>query len=274
MSQPLVPGRPANHLLRAFSGDDFALIEPHLEPVALKLRQVIEEPHKPIEHVCFVESGLLSVVASAGGEHRIEVGLIGWEGVNGLPLIMGDDRSPYNTFVQIAGHARRLKAGLFRGRHRKRVPPSTACCCITPRASCPRPPRPRWPAMAAPRLKRAWRTGCRWRMTVPRMTEIHLTHEFLALMLGVNRPGVTVALQNLAGTCGLTPALTRSVVSIIDRKGMEKVAGGLLWRAGSGTVQQAGQAGARTSADAARFHCRKNNTVFLDWTRYGFSACG
>src|SRR5580693_8354163 len=106
--------RPGNHLLRAFSGDDFALIESGLEPVDLTLRQVIEEPHRPIEHVYFVESGLLSVVASGGGEDRIEVGLIGWEGINGLPLIMGDDRSPYNTFVQIAGHARRLKAGLFR----------------------------------------------------------------------------------------------------------------------------------------------------------------
>jgi CRP-like cAMP-binding protein len=215
--------RSGNYLLRAFSGDDFALIEPHLEPVALKLRQVIEEPHKPIEHIYFVESGLLSVVASAGGEHRIEVGLIGWEGVNGVPIIMGDDRSPYNTFVQIAGHARRLKAVLFRGAIEKSLSmqrlmlhyaqafmSQTAQTALAHGRATIEARLAHWLLMAHDRSEN---------------DEIHLTHEFLALMLGVNRPGVTVALQNLAAR-GLTSP-TRAVVSIIDRKGMEKIAGGL-----------------------------------------------
>jgi CRP-like cAMP-binding protein len=113
MSQSSAADRPANHLLRALTADDFALLKDHLEPVPLTLRQTIEEPHKPIQHVYFVEDGLMSVVASAGGEDKIEVGLIGWEGMSGIPLIMGDDRSPYHTFIQIAGRAQRMKADAF-----------------------------------------------------------------------------------------------------------------------------------------------------------------
>jgi CRP-like cAMP-binding protein len=223
MSQSSAADRPVNHLLRALTADDFALLEAHLEPVALTLRQTIEEPHKPVRHVYFVEDGLMSVVASAGGEDKIEVGLIGWEGMSGIPVIMGDDRSPYHTFIQIAGRAQRMKADAFHGAIEKSVSlqrfllhfaqafmSQTAQTALAHGRATIEARLAHWLLMAHDRS---------------RNDEIHLTHEFLALMLGVNRPGVTIALNAMADR-GLTSP-TRAVISVLDRKGLEKIAGGL-----------------------------------------------
>ena len=91
-----------NRLLRALSNADLALLQPDLESVALEVRKVLEEPNKPIKHSYFIERGLASIVA--GNSHkRLEVGLIGSEGMTGLPIVLGNDRSPHENFIQVAG---------------------------------------------------------------------------------------------------------------------------------------------------------------------------
>ena len=70
-----------------------ALLKLDLEPVELPLRYVLEEANKPIKHSYFIEYGLASIVA-ANGHKRLEVGLIGCEGMTGLPIVLGNDRSP------------------------------------------------------------------------------------------------------------------------------------------------------------------------------------
>ena len=74
-----------NQLLAALSNADLALLQPHLESVELEVRKVLESPNKPIKHSYFIERGLASIVA--GNSHkRLEVGLIGPEGMTGLPI--------------------------------------------------------------------------------------------------------------------------------------------------------------------------------------------
>ena len=96
-----------NRILSRLSGDDAALLKPDLEPVELPLRHVLETPDKPIKHAYFIEYGLGSIVATNGNK-RLEVGLIGCEGMTGLPIVLGNDRSPNETFMQVAGHGQRI----------------------------------------------------------------------------------------------------------------------------------------------------------------------
>jgi CRP-like cAMP-binding protein len=85
-----------NGLLTTLSNADLALLQPHLEPVSLEVRQVLEAPNKPIKHCYFIERGLASIVA-LNGHRRLEVGLIGPEGMTGLAIVLGNDSSPMRT---------------------------------------------------------------------------------------------------------------------------------------------------------------------------------
>ena len=99
-----------NHLLASLSSDDFNLLEPHLQSVSLGLRKRLEHPNRRIEAVYFPESGFVSVVAVQSGGKETEVGLIGREGMTGLPIVLGDHRSPHATYVQSAGEAKCIPA--------------------------------------------------------------------------------------------------------------------------------------------------------------------
>ena len=85
-----------NRILSRLSAADMALLKPDLGAVELPLRYVLEEANKPIQHSYFIEYGLASIVA-ANGHKRLEVGLIGCEGITGLPIVLGNDRSPHDS---------------------------------------------------------------------------------------------------------------------------------------------------------------------------------
>lgn len=102
-----------NRILRRLDPEDWALIGQHLEPVTLKDRQVIEVPAKPISYAYFIDQGVASVVAVDADDHRIEVGVIGYEGVTGVPLILGDNRAQHSTYMQIGGNGYRIPAGVL-----------------------------------------------------------------------------------------------------------------------------------------------------------------
>ena len=95
------------------SDDDWALIGPQLEAVTLKERQIVEVPNKPITHLLFVEVGVVSVVAVNGSDHRIEVGVIGNEGMTGVSLVMGDSQAQHSTYMQIGGNGYRVAQAAF-----------------------------------------------------------------------------------------------------------------------------------------------------------------
>jgi hypothetical protein len=71
------------------------LLEPHLERVDLPLRKQLEVRNRGIDHICFLEEGIASVVAKAADDTSIEVGLNGREGMTGLAVVMGGNRAPH-----------------------------------------------------------------------------------------------------------------------------------------------------------------------------------
>jgi CRP-like cAMP-binding protein len=212
---------PRNWLLAALPPRDFALLRPHLRPVVMELRKDIERPNRKIEFVCFMETGIASVVAIQPDDTQVEVGLIGCEGMSGTAVVLGGDQSPNSTYIQAAGEAQRISTRQLR----KAMTASaslrnyllkfvqvfmvqTAHTAIA-NARAPIDRRlARWLLMAHDRL---------------RDDTLLLTHEFLALMLGVRRAGVTEALQSLKRQKLIETGRNRIVV--LNRKGIEKLAG-------------------------------------------------
>jgi hypothetical protein len=96
-----------NQLLTALPAEDFAALHPQLEPVELELRQVLIEPNQPIAHVYFPERGYTSITTSTNGS-KIETGLIGREGMVGVPIALGVRATPFEFFVQHAGDGLRM----------------------------------------------------------------------------------------------------------------------------------------------------------------------
>ena len=105
-----------NRLLASLSTDDFDLLEPHLESVTLGLRKNLERPNRRIDAVYFPEAGFASVVAVQSNGKEVEVGLIGREGMTGLPIVLGDHRSPHATYIQALRKGRvRISDGIAQG---------------------------------------------------------------------------------------------------------------------------------------------------------------
>src|SRR5215213_6233282 len=96
-----------NRLLSGLTPEDFGLLQPHLEPISLELRQWVIETQQPIRHVTFPEHGIVSILADTS-QGRIEVGLIGPEGMAGVPVVLGIERSPHGYMVQADGEAVRI----------------------------------------------------------------------------------------------------------------------------------------------------------------------
>jgi CRP-like cAMP-binding protein len=211
-----------NRLLAGLSHADRDLMAPCLEEIELDARQILEAPRDPISHVYFVESGLISVVGTTRPDHRIEVGMVGYEGMTGLGIVLGDDRSANETLVQSSGSAMRISTKLLR----EMMVASRSLSDTLLRYVNVFMVQGSQTALANGRGKLDERLA-RWLlMWHDRVLEddLLITHEFLALLLGVRRQGVTVALHELEGK-GLIRS-TRSHVRILDREGLQQAANG------------------------------------------------
>jgi CRP-like cAMP-binding protein len=210
-----------NRILQKITLQDWDLIGPHLEPITLRERQVVEVPQKPITHAVFLEIGVASVVAVDSQEHRIEVGVIGYEGLTGVPLIMGDNRAQHSTYMQIAGHGHRIPAEALCGA----IARSETLRALMLKSAQGFMIQTAQTALANGRAKLEERLA-RWLlMAHDRMTSdmVPLTHEFLAVMLGVRRAGVTVAIHSFEKR-GLV-STRRGQLTVVNRAGIEEVAG-------------------------------------------------
>src|SRR4051812_35528710 len=103
-----------NRLLSSLSTADFGLLKPSLVPLVLQVHQVLEAPNKRIDDVYFIDSGFASVVAIQAKQVKAEVGLIGREGMTGLPVLLGDHLSAQSTYIQAPGSGQRLDAIVLR----------------------------------------------------------------------------------------------------------------------------------------------------------------
>jgi CRP-like cAMP-binding protein len=207
----------SNRLLVALAREDLDPLKPHLKPVPLPHKQILSKADTRIDHVYFPQEGMVSLVQPLENGAMIEVGMIGNEGLVGVPVLLGADTSPLEAMVQIPGSALRMEASAFRQEMGRRtalvglllryvqalhIQVSLSAAC-NGRHTLPE------------RLAR-WLLTARDRATSDRMP---LSHEFLSMMLGVRRAGVTVAVGTLKAA-GLIHH-THGQVTILDRQGLE-----------------------------------------------------
>ena len=212
----------ANRLLKSLSAADRAALLPDLESASLATWQVIERPNERIPYVYFLTSGLASVVGTTQPEQRIEVGMVGYEAMTGLAVVLGHDRSTNETVIQAAGTALRIPSAVLRRTLQGSATLSSALLryvhVFMMQAS--------QTALANGRGRLSERLA-RWLlMWQDRLKTRHLTvtHEFLALLLGVRRQGVTLALHELEGQ-GLIKG-KRNRITVVDREGLLGLANG------------------------------------------------
>jgi CRP-like cAMP-binding protein len=210
----------ANRLLRALDEAAFEPIAPHLKRVDLKRGDIIYRSDALIEHVYFVEKGMVSLIKTMGDGRIVEIGAIGIEGVTGSNALFGVRVAILESIVQIEGAALRisceaLRAELVRSEALRGVMERYAHLAISQLAQ----------TAACNRLHRLEQRCCRWLLIAhdsARADTFSLTHEFLAMMLGVHRAGVTLAAKELQSSGLITYA--RGRVTIEDRAGLEAAA--------------------------------------------------
>ena len=211
-----------NTILASLPVDERLALQPHLSRVRLISGQILHEPGERIANVFFIEHGLASVMALTDDRReRLEIGLIGRDGMTGLQAVLGPDASTYNSImVQAAGDAHRLPASVYHDVTR-RTPVlrrllfqalEIFIAQISQTAVCYRQ------HVLSQRLAK-WLLAARDRAS---KDELPLTQEFLAMMLGVQRPSVTIAVEALH-KAGLIRS-SRGHIIIEDRGGLELAA--------------------------------------------------
>ena len=212
--------RKGNRLLAKVAKDEADRLLARAEVVDLPLSFVLIEPNKRIEHIYFPVTLLGSLVTILEDGSSVESGTIGREGMSGIPVILNADRTPMETVVQVPGQAIRIPSS-----HVKKIFDEggslykllnqyihTIFIIASQSAACNRRHSieqrlARWLLMSSDGVG---------------SNEVGITQNFLAVMLGVRRSGVTEAALKLQGD-GLI-RYTRGSVTITDRKGLEKVA--------------------------------------------------
>ena len=209
-----------NRLLSALPSKDRNRLLALCEPVDLEFSETLYRSGDRIERVYFPIDSLISLVTPIDGQPALEVGMIGNEGMLGITLMLGVNDSPLHALVQGAGRALRMDKASFRRE-------LGICVSLQRRLN-------RYlyvllsqfaQTAACTRFHVVEARLARWLLMTRDRTHadvLHLTHEFLAYMLGVRRVGITEAatsLQNL----GLIH-YSRGDITIVDRIGLEKVA--------------------------------------------------
>jgi CRP-like cAMP-binding protein len=213
---PSAPGAHRNALLKQLPPEVLERLSP--QPVELELRKILYEPDEEIEYAYFPEAGVLSVISLMSDGSSIEVGTIGREGMAGSVLLLQAQSVPYRYFVQVAGHGFRVSASQMRATAKaseefRNVVLRFEALFRTQTMQ----------GMACNGLHNIQQRCCRWiLMTRDRVDsdDLKLTHEFLALMLGVRRSSVTDVLAPLQ-ELKLVDS-NRGTITILDRAGLEQ----------------------------------------------------
>ena len=209
-----------NWLLNKMPELDRRLLAPHLVLEQLPLRKDLEKPNKRIDSIYFIETGIASVVFVQRTGAHVEIGLIGCEGMTGAAIVLGDDRTPQSTYMQVAGRGLRIGSAHLREAMRKSrslhaillksiqaFMLQTSHTAVANGLGNINVRLARWLLMAHDRMPSA---------------ELPLTHEFLSMMLAVRRPGVTEAINVLKRDKLIDTA--RGTIVVLNRRGLEKFA--------------------------------------------------
>lgn len=207
-----------NQLLAALPRQEYDRLLPNMERVSLDFKQVLYAPSEPIEHVYFPNNGVVvSLLTIMKGSTASEVGLVGNEGMAGLPVFLGVDTTPSQAIVQVPGDSIRMKGDVFKARvnrsdklhgllmrytHALMIQISQSVACKSHHSMEQR--------------------CCRWLlMTHDRAgsDQFPITQEFLSQMLGVRRASVT-EVAGVLQKAGLI-RYSRGQMTILDRLGLE-----------------------------------------------------
>jgi CRP-like cAMP-binding protein len=210
----------ANSLLAALPDKVYQSLLVRLEPILLTFGEVLYRPGEPIRHVYFPTDTLVSLLTIAKGHQALEVGMVGREGMLGIPLALGVNDSPVHAVVQGAGMALRMASAHFHQEFQLSVQLQREVYLyiyelinqMAQTAACNRFHR------IEARLAR-WLLMTRDRV---RSNQFHLTQDILSNMLGVRRVGITKA----AGDLRLRNLISynRGEISILDGEGLEAAA--------------------------------------------------
>jgi CRP-like cAMP-binding protein len=209
-----------NHLLAALPRAEYQRLLASLEPVTMAFEEVLYEPGEPIRHVYFPSVCLVSLLTLVDRHLALEVGLVGNEGMVGIPLVLGDGVSSIRALVQGAGVAMRMESATFL-RELRRSPhlqhaldryTNSLMVQVAQTAACNRF------HVVEERLAR-WLLMTRDRV---HSNDFRMTQEFLAHMLGVRRVGITKAAGALQRRALIK--YTRGNISILDGPGLEAAA--------------------------------------------------
>lgn len=216
MSEKRLPVK--NMILAALSGREYKRLLPYLEFISLPLDVILYRSGEIIEHVYFPGGGLVSLVTKMKDGTAIEVGLIGNDGMVGIPVLLGDNIAFEEAIVQIAGSAMRMRTDVFKEGLRSNHNPlltqlllytRTLMRQVAQTAACNRL------HTVEERLSR-WLLMCHDRME---SDELLLKQEFISNMLGVRRATVGSAAAGLQAR-GLIQ-YSRGRIGILKRRGLE-----------------------------------------------------
>ncbi|HZG52069.1 MAG TPA: Crp/Fnr family transcriptional regulator [Pyrinomonadaceae bacterium] len=215
-----IPFIEANRLLAHLPGEELELLRPHLERVQLAHGDRIIEPHVPIKDIYFPLDCLLSMVTTMEDGATVECGSIGREGMAGTPVLLDAAETTMPTFVQIPGVAVRIKAATIKevyeqgGALKKIINRYIHTVIVVSSQST-----------ACNRLHHIEARLARWLLMSSDgvgSDEVNLTHEYLAVMLGVRRAGVSEAAAKLQEKNLIR--YNRGNVSILEREALEVAA--------------------------------------------------
>jgi CRP-like cAMP-binding protein len=191
-----------------------------LQNVSLEFAQILYEAHSPIEYVYFPTHAVVSATTVMSDGREIEIATIGNEGMTGLTALVGAHTSPTRVFVQIPGKAFRLDAAVLRkmSGHDSFVRQllSIYLHAFLTQISF---------SVACNGLHTLKKRCCRWLLVTHDRVgsdKLHLTHEFLGIMLGVRRASITDVLKPLQRKRLIRSA--RGQIEILDRDGLEDIA--------------------------------------------------
>jgi CRP-like cAMP-binding protein len=205
-----------NRLLTLLSADDYDRLRPHLTKSGWENKQMLYGASRPIEQVYFPIDGVASLVLTMQDGFGVEVGTIGSEGMVGLPVILGDTSAPSSVYVQVPGRALKMDARVFR----TELARSSTLKVVALRYAHAFFNQVAQSAACAHHHKIEQRC-CRWLlMTRDRMPsdEFLLTHEFLGMMLGVQRASVSLVMNALQKAGVIRYA--RGRVTILNRRAL------------------------------------------------------
>jgi CRP-like cAMP-binding protein len=213
-SQP----RPANALLAALPGEERDVVLAEAEQAPMTFQLVLQEVNEPIGHLWFPASGVMSVLSEMEDGSVVEVATVGREGMVGLPLVLDARQSAQRIFVQIPGQGLRLSAAAF-ARLRPRLPALERLLLRYALSLVVQVSQ----GSACNRLHPIEARCARWLLLTHDRVDgdaFPLTQEFLAQMLGVTRPSVSIA-AGMLQKAGLIH-YARGAIEILDRPGLEQ----------------------------------------------------